>query len=69
MIKLFSKRAKKQNKTTVDNDPIICRVKVYNRAISAPVATVDFKASEKYLVSAFRAQYPANAYRIETINY
>ena len=69
MIKLFSKRAKKQNKTTVDNDPTICRVKVYNRAINAPVATVDFKLSEKYLVGSFKAQYPANAYRIETINY
>lgn len=69
MIKLFSKRAKKQNKTTVDVDPVICRVKVYNRAINAPVATVDFRQSEKYLIGAFRAQYPAGAYRVEVINY
>lgn len=68
MLKIF-KRAKKQNKTTVNNDPIFCRIKVYNRAINAPVATVDFKLSEKYLVCSFKAQYPANAYRIEAINY
>ena len=68
-MKLFKRFAKKTAKKEASTDPVICRVKVYNRAINAPVATVDFKLSEKYLVGSFKAQYPANAHRIETINY
>lgn len=69
MFKFFKRRTTTTTKTTVVSDPIVCKIKIYNKAISTPIAEVSFKASERHLIGAFKASYPSNTYRVDVVNY
>lgn len=58
-----------QAKPVVKSDLVVCRIKVYNRAISAPVADVTFRQSERHLIGAFKFLYPTSQYRLEVTYY
>jgi hypothetical protein len=70
MKRFFAKfKTTKATTTTTTPDPIVCRIKVYNKAIFAPVADVTFRQSERHLVGAFKFSYPSGQYRLEVTHY
>lgn len=66
---MFRLKKKAKAKTVTVSDPIVCRITVYNHAIKAYIAQHDIKQSERYLIGAIKAQYPAGQYRLEVTCY